>query len=134
MITTIIRLMHQVTSWCFIVTFTAVREHQFLQDHLPAGMLFLFHHSHEMTPLLAGRQAGWVGIAPQSCSASREAQAVAWFGVMEMKDKNKCYQEGGKRRAVSYSSSATAAESKSAPLQLPFPGQSLTCVLTDGGV
>ncbi|XP_075013289.1 COP9 signalosome complex subunit 7b isoform X2 [Calonectris borealis] len=50
-------------SRCFIVTFAAVREHQFLQDHLSAVMLYLLHHDCEMTPLLAGRQArkpsGW---------------------------------------------------------------------------
>lgn len=119
-------------SWCFIVTFAAVREHQFLQDHPPAVMLFLLHHDCEMTPLLAGRQARWVGIAPQSCSASREAEAVACFSIMEIKDKDSVTNKGqstelGSIPALLQLQKATLG--KSAP-QLHFPGQPLSCMLT----
>lgn len=117
-------------SQCFTVTFTAVREHQFLQDHLPAVMLYLLHHNSEMTPLLADRQARWVGIASQSCSASQEAQAVAWFSVKEIKDSvvNKGQStELCPLPALLQLRRATLGRSVS--LQLHFPGQPCSCLL-----
>lgn len=92
-------------------------------------MLFLLHHNCEMTPLLVGRQARWAGIAPQSCSTPREAQAVAWFSIMEIKDKD---SDINKRQspipALLQLQKATLGTS--APLQLSFAGQPLSCVLT----
>lgn len=90
MISTIIRLpcADAVTSWRFGVTSAAGRELRFLQDHLPAVMLSLLHHGCEITHLLAGRQARWVGIAPQSCLARGKMQSVAWFSILEIKDKD----------------------------------------------
>lgn len=86
-------------------------------------MLFLLHHDSEMTPLLAGRQARWVGIAPQSCSASREAQAVAWFSVMEIKDKDSATNKGQSAELCPVPALLQLQKEtlgKSAPLQL-FP-------------
>ena len=96
-------------------------------------MLFLLHHDCEMTPLLAGRQARWVGIAPQSCSASTEAQPVAWFRITEIKDKGSVTNMGQSAElcpipALLQLQKATLG--KSAPPQLHFPGQPLSCVLT----
>lgn len=129
-------LMQSVMSWCFIVTFTAVREHQFLQDHLPAVVLYLLHHDSEMTPLRAGRQARWVGIAPQSCSASQEAQAVAWFSIKEIKDKDSVVNKGQSTElcplpALLQLQRATLG--RSVPLQLHFPGQPCSFLLTVTG-
>lgn len=86
-----------------------------------------------MTPLLAGRQARWVGITPQSCSSLREVQTIAWFSIMEIKDKGSVVNKGQSRElcpipALLQLQKATL--STSAPLQMHFPGQPLSCVLT----
>lgn len=95
-------------------------------------MLFLLHHDCEMTPLLVGRRARWAGIT-QSCSAPREAQAVAWFSIMEIKDKDSDINKGQSAElcpipALLQLQKATLGES--APLQLSFAGQPVSCVLT----
>lgn len=138
-ISTVLRLLcaDAVTSRCFIVTFAAVREHQFLQGHLPAVMLYLLHHHSELTPLLAGRHARWVGTAPRSCSASQEVQPVAWFSIKEIKDKDIAVNKGQSTElcplpALLQLQRATLG--RSVPLQLHFPGQPCSCLLTVTGV
>lgn len=95
-------------------------------------MLFLLHHNCELAPLFAGRQARWVGIAPQSCSLSGEMQAVARFSVMRIKDKDSVTNKGQSTElcpipALPQLQKATLG--KLAPLQLCFLGQPLFCVL-----
>lgn len=83
-----------------------------------------------MTPLLAGRQARWVGIAPQSCSSLREVQAVPWFSIMEIKDKGSVVNKGQSTKLCPFPALLQlqkATLSTSAPPQLPFPGQPLFC-------